>query len=649
MRTLPRSSICRRLSGQTATLLFDFPLACNYTANMTNMTNRQSISPTLQAIRARLDLTQEQLAERLGVSFATVNRWEGGVTTPQRAARTAIAALAAEAGVDTDAPEVDEAESAASVTRRRSRRGQASVPDTKPMEQMLWDAACSIRGEKDAAKFKDYLLPLLFLKRLSDVFDDEIDRLAEEYGDRALAQEIAENDHSLLRFYLPPEARWGVVSGREAHDWPLDTQGRSTRPRDVGEHLTRAVRAVVRYNPTLSGVIDLVDFASERNGERDLNPARLSAVVETFSDPRYRLGLADVQPDFLGRAYEYLLRKFAEGSGQSAGEYFTPTEVGFLMAHIMRPRPGETCHDYACGSAGLLIKLQLVARETDPTSRIPLKLYGQELQADSYAVAHMNAIIHDMDVRIERGDTMINPKFKDAAGRISGHDIVVANPMWNQDFNQDTFENDPFDRFRTAGGVTTGKGDWAWLQHTLACLNERGRAAVVLDTGAVTRGSGSKNEDRERNIRRWFVERDLIDGVVLLPDNLFYNTSAAGIIVVLSKRKPEARRGKIVLVNASRRVGKGRPKNYVPEEDIRPIATAFFKGKPVEGEVAVITREQAAEADYNLSPSRWVGQVAGDNEADLQDIMERFEAIVAEEATVSADLQSVLTRLKGLT
>ena len=119
--------------------------------------------------------------------------------------------------------------------------------------------------------------------------------------------------------------------------------------------------------------------------------------------------------------------------------------------------------------------------------------------------------------------------------------------MWNQPFNPDVFDNDPFDRFRSAGGVTTGKGDWAWLQHTLACLNERGRAAVVLDTGAVTRGSGSKNEDRERNIRKWFVDHDLIDGVILLPDNLFYNTSAAGIIIVLSKRKPAARRGKMVL------------------------------------------------------------------------------------------------------
>ena len=613
---------------------------------MANITDRQSVSPTLQAIRARLDLTQEQLAERLGVSFATVNRWEGGVTMPQRAARTAIAALAAEAGGDAADPVVDKVESAARVTRRRSRRHQTPVPTTKPMEQMLWDAACSIRGAKDAAKFKDYLLPLLFLKRLSDVFDDEIDRLAEEYGDLAVAQEIAESDHELLRFYLPPEARWSVVNGREAYDWPLDTQGRSTRPSDIGQHLTVAMRAVVRHNPTLSGVIDLVDFASERNAERELNPARLAAVVETFSDPRYRLGLADVQPDFLGRAYEYLLRKFAEGSGQSAGEYFTPTEVGFLMAHIMRPRPGETCHDYACGSAGLLIELQLVARETDPTSRVPLKLYGQELQADSYAVAHMNAIIHDMDVRIERGDTMINPKFKDAAGRISGHEIVVANPMWNQDFTQGVFENDPFDRFRPAGGVTTGKGDWAWLQHALACLNERGRSAVVLDTGAVTRGSGSKNEDRERNIRRWFVERDLIDGVILLPDNLFYNTSAAGIIVVLSKRKPEARRDKIVLVNAGRRVGKGRPKNYIPEDDIRPVATAFLKGEAVEGEVAVITREQAAEADYNLSPSRWVGQTDDVDQRPIPEIIADMQHLDEEARDIDEQLAKMLVNLR---
>lgn len=608
------------------------------------MTHPAALPATLRALRAALDLTQEQLAARLGVSFATVNRWEGGSTRPQRAAQEAIDALVREADIGGGAqpPSVPTLQAA----RPRGRRSASPAPTTKPMEQMLWDAACSIRGEKDATKFKDYLLPLLFLKRLSDVFDDEIGRLAEEFGERSTALEIAESDHSLLRFYLPPEARWAVLSGREPYDWPLDEKGRSTAPKDVGEHLTKAVRAVVKHNPSLSGVIDIVDFAAERNGERDVNPAKLRGVVETFSDPRYRLGLADVQPDFLGRAYEYLLRKFAEGSGQSAGEFFTPTEVGFLMAHLLRPKPGNTCHDYACGSAGLLIKLQLVARELDPTSRVPLRLSGQELQAESYAVAQMNAIIHDMEVELQRGDTMINPKFRTADGRIATHDIVVANPMWNQPFAPDLFANDPFDRFRTAGGVTSGKGDWAWLQHTLACLNDHGRAAVVLDTGAVTRGSGSKNEDRERNIRKWFVDRDLIDGVILLPENLFYNTTAAGVIVVLSKRKPAARKDKIVLVNASRRVKKGRPKNYIPEEDIRPLAVLYLKGEPVEGEeVAVITREQAEGADYNLSPSRWVNGSSDREASDLGNLLRRFEMLMEEEKQIEPGLKRALASL----
>lgn len=607
------------------------------------MTDATTLTATLRSIRAKLNLTQEQLAERLGVSFATVNRWEGGSSKPQKAAREVIAALATEAGLDgaddAEAPEAPAA--AAEVTRRRRGKGSAAVPTTKPMEQMLWDAACSIRGEKDAAKFKDYLLPLLFLKRLSDVFDDEIDRLAEEYGDRETALEIAEGDHSLLRFYLPAEARWGVISGREAFDWPA-----KDKPRDIGEHLTKAVRAVVKQNPSLSGVIDVVDFAAERNGERDINPAKLRGVVETFSDPRYRLGLADVQPDFLGRAYEYLLRKFAEGSGQSAGEFFTPTEVGFLMAHIMRPKPGEDCHDYACGSAGLLVKLQLVARELDPTSKVPLKLTGQELQAESYAVAQMNAIIHDMQIELARGDTMINPKFRTPEGKIRTHDVVVANPMWNQPFAPDVFANDPFDRFRTTGGITTGKGDWAWLQHTLACLNEKGRAAVVLDTGAVTRGSGSKNEDKERNIRKWFVEQDFIDGVILLPDNLFYNTTAAGVIVVLNKRKPAARKGRIVLFNASKHFRKGKPKNYLPDEDIRSLAATYLKGEEVEGEVAVITKQQAEEADYNLGPSRWVAQVDDGGTSSLDDLIREAKLLATEARLVDEHLFSALSKLQ---
>ena len=605
------------------------------------MTSPASVPAVLRTIRSNMDLTQAQLAERLGVSFATVNRWEGGVVTPQRAPMASILALADEAGVEAGAAHDS---TSVPVTRARGRRTE-TVPSTKDMEQMLWSAACSIRGEKDAAKFKDYLLPLLFLKRLSDVFDDEIDRLAEEFADGGVALEIAESDHSLLRFYLPPEARWAAISQRTPYTWPLDVHGRSTTPKDVGEHLTKAVRAVVRFNPTLSGVIDITDFAAERNAERDINPAKLRDVVERFSDPRYRLGLADVQPDFLGRAYEFLLQKFAEGSGQSAGEFFTPTEVGFLMARILRPRPGETVHDYASGSGGLLIKQQLVARELDPTGKVPLKMSGQELQAESLAVAKMNTIIHDMDVDLRRGDTMINPKFKDKSGKLQRYDIVVANPMWNQPFSPDIFEEDPFERFTKAGGVTSGRGDWAWLQHTLSVLNDGGRAAVVLDTGALTRGSGSKNDDKERHIRKWFVDNDLIEGVVLLPDNLFYNTSAAGVIVVLSKRKPATRKDSVILLNASKRATKGRPKNHLADVDVTELARLFLAGEPVEGELATVTTQDLADADYNLSPARWVTASSDDQHREIKDIIAELVTLDARARALDGALSQMVVNL----
>lgn len=599
-----------------------------------------SVPATLRAIRAELDLTQTELADRLGVSFATVNRWEGGGTKPQRAAMAKLLALAGEAGVDSTDPSLVDG---AAPRRRRGRQASVGATATKPMEQMLWDAACSIRGEKDAPKFRDYLLPVLFLKRLSDVFDDEVDRLAEDYGDRDVALEIAEADHELVRFYLPPESRWGVISGRVPYEWPPDERGRSTAPKDIGEHLTKAVRAVVQHNPDLAGVIDVVDFAAERSGERDINPAKLRGVVEIFSDPRYRLGLADVQPDFLGRAYEYLLRKFAEGSGQSAGEFFTPTEVGFLIARILRPRPGETCHDYACGSGGLLIKLQLVARELDPTSKVPLKMSGQELQAESYAVAQMNTIIHDMDVDLRRGDTMINPKFRDAAGALLRYDIVVANPMWNQPFSPDIFEEDPFDRFTKAGGVTTGKGDWAWLQHTLSTMSDTGRGAVVLDSGALTRGSGSKNEDKERNIRKWFVEQDLVDGIILLPENLFYNTTAAGVIIVLSKRKSASRKGKIVMLNASNRFVKGKPKNHISPEDVAELSRLFVAGEQCDGEVAVITTDDVRNADYNLNPGQWVTRNSERHEiGDMNTLMDELLDLDARAHDLTTSLRRTL-------
>ena len=592
----------------------------------------------IRELRTKLDLSQEQLAARLNVSFATVNRWEAGTAKPQRAQVEALGKLTQGAGLFDGNGAAEETAAPSEGRRRRRGVSKSAVLSNKSMEQMLWDAACRVRGEKDAPKFKDYLLPLLFIKRLSDVFDDEVRRLTDQFGERDTALTILEADHSLVRFYLPPEARWAVVSGRETFSWRADKT-----PKSLGEQLTATIRGIVKHNPSLAGVIDIVDYNETRNGEREISDSALKGIIEAYSDPRYRLGLHDVEPDFLGRSYEYLLRKFAEGQGQSAGEFFTPTEVGFLIAEILRPRPGEECHDYACGSFGLLIKLQLVCRRLDPLSKVPLKLYGQELTGSSYAIACMNKIIHDMEGQVVRGDSMRNPKFKDDAGRLKPFDIVVANPMWNQPFAPDVFENDSFERFEEHGGVTTSKGDWAWLQHTLATMKDGGRAAVVLDTGAVTRGSGSKNEDKERNIRKWFVERDLIDGVILLPDNLFYNTTAAGVIIVLRKGKPKDRQGKIVLVNASREFRKGSPKNYLTDEGIAKISAALLTASPVEGFVSVISGNEAAVSDFNLSPSRYLASGSLGTYRPIRAIMRELKSLEADAALLATQLVEILS------
>jgi hypothetical protein len=189
--------------------------------------------------------------------------------------------------------------------------------DVSALESWLWEAACVIRGPLDAPKFKDYILPLVFLKRLSDVLEDEIGHLAQDFGDQKTAAKLVDQDHKLVRFFIPPTARWPAIAEK--------TTG-------LGEHLTDAVRALARENPRLSGVIDVTDFNATAAGQRIVDDGRLAALVQVLNNPDYRLGLDDVEPDILGRAYEYLLRKFAEGQGQSAGEFYTPRAVAVVMA-----------------------------------------------------------------------------------------------------------------------------------------------------------------------------------------------------------------------------------------------------------------------------------------------------------------------------
>jgi type I restriction enzyme M protein len=607
------------------------------------MDQRVNLSAFLRELRERLGLSQEGLASALGLSFPTVSRWERGRARPDSAAFQILAQFVVNLG-----PEYEDLRgrfiadvSSGRVARRPRLEAAAQQPlltdgnkngvlDTKSMETLLWKAACSIRGEKDAPKFKDYILPLVFIKRLSDVFEDEIKRLAEQFGDEETARTVVEADPSLVRFYIPPEATWPVVSGRKPFEWPEER-----KPKTLGEQLTSTIRAITKANASLQGVIDIIDYNETRNGEREISDEALARLIETLSDPRYRLGLGDVEPDFLGRAYEYLLRKFAEGQGQSAGEFYTPKEVGWLIAYLMQPQQGEEVHDPCCGSAGLLVKCQLALKERDKTIARPLKLYGQELTGSSFAIARMNMVLHDMTGEIVRGNTMTNPKFLDDS-RLKQFDIVVTNPMWNQDnFDPKSYENDPYERFESRGGYApASSADWAWLQHVAASLNEKGRAAVVIDTGAASRGSGRESDNKEKSIRRWFVEQDLIEAVVLLPENLFYNTPAAGLIVVLNNAKRVERKHRVLMINASTHFEKGRPKNYLPEKAIEEIVRAFRSDTAVERLATSASTEEIRAKDFGLSPSEYI---QGEGESESRDVGAVLQELVACES-VESDL-----------
>lgn len=493
------------------------------------------------------------------------------------------------------------------------------------LEQWLWDAACSIRGPVDAPKFKDYILPLLFFKRLSDVFEDEIDKLKVEFGDEKLAREIIEKDRNLVRFYLPNGCTWKDIR---------------KITRNLGDELTKALRRIARENPKLQGVIDVADFNATVSGERIVDDGRLSSLIEIIN--RHRLGLDDVEPDILGRAYEYLLRKFAEGQGQSAGEFYTPKEVAWLMAHLVDPQEGEDVYDPTCGSGGLLIKSQLVLKQKNKSAEVPLQLYGQEINPVTYAMAKMNMFIHDMDGEIKVGDTFRNPKFLES-NALRRFDKVTANPMWNQkEYKDDFYKSDPYNRF-LFGIPPNNTADWGWIQHMFASLNEKGKLVVVIDTGTVSRGSGKRGSDKEKEIRKKFVDNDYVETVILLPENLFYNTTAPGNIIVINKNKKH--KGEILLINASKEFVKERPKNYLTDEGISKVVDAYQNWKQIDGFSKVITIEEAAKNDYNLSPSRYVASNAKEELVPIDECVVELAQVEEERSAIDAELNSILQKI----
>ena len=445
------------------------------------------------------------------------------------------------------------------------------------LEAHLWESANILRGPVDAADFKTYIFPLLFFKRVCDVWDDEYEEVVAEQGDPELA--LFPESH---RFQIPDGCHWNDVRAV---------------PTNVGTALQRAMREIEKANPeTLYGVFGDAQWT---NKER-LSDALLKDLIEHFS--RLPLGNKNVASDLLGDAYEYLIKKFADATNKKAGEFYTPRSVVRLMVEMLDPKEGETIYDPACGTGGMLLAaVQHVREEHGDVKRLWGKLYGQEKNLTTSAIARMNLFLHGIeDFQIIRGDTLRNPAFYEG-DHLASFDCVIANPPFSlEKWGEDLWVKDPFGR-NFAGLPPSSSGDYAWVQHMVKSMAEiTGRMAVVLPQGALFR------KGEEGKIRQKLLEMDLIEGVIGLAPNLFYGTGLAASILVLRKRKPAERKHKVMIADASRLFRRGRAQNYLEPEHALEIQRWFKNFEDVQDAVRIVDLDEIKTEDWTLNISRYV-------------------------------------------
>lgn len=445
------------------------------------------------------------------------------------------------------------------------------------LESHLWESANILRGPVDAADFKTYIFPLLFFKRICDVWDEEYQEIVDETGDEQLAW--FPESH---RFQIPEECRW------------LDVRA---KPTNVGAALQHAMRGIEKANPdTLYGVFGDAQWT---NKER-LSDALLKDLIEHFS--ALPLGNQNVASDLVGDAYEYLIKKFADATNKKAGEFYTPRSVVRLMIDMLDPKEAETIYDPACGTGGMLLAaVQHVKEKYGDVKRLWGKLYGQEKNLTTSSIARMNLFLHGIeDFQVVRGDTLRSPAFFEG-DRLATFDCVIANPPFSlEKWGEDLWLNDPFGR-NFAGLPPSSSGDFAWVQHMVKSMADvTGRMAVVLPQGALFR------KGAEGDIRQKLLEMDLIEAVLGLAPNLFYGTGLPACILVLRKRKPVRHKGKVLVADASRLFRRGRAQNFLEPDHAAEILGWYLNFSDVQDAVRVVTLDEIKAEDWKLNISRYV-------------------------------------------
>jgi type I restriction enzyme M protein len=449
----------------------------------------------------------------------------------------------------------------------------------KQLENYLWGAATLLRGVIDAGDYKQYIFPLIFFKRISDVYDEEYEKaLQDSDGDLEYAA-FAENH----RFVVPQGSHWNDV--REITS-------------NVGMALQKAMQEIEKANPdVLYGIFGDAQWTNKQR----LSDEILINLIEHFSSEK--LTITNVPDDKLGDAYEFLIKKFADDSGHTAAEFYTNRTVVHLMTRLMDPKPGESVYDPTCGSGGLLLNCALELKKQGKEYRT-LKLYGQEINLMTSSIARMNMFLHGIeDFSIKRGDTLKEPLFLEN-DRLKKFNVILANPPYSiKRWDRKMFENDPYGR-NILGTPPQGCADYAFQQHIIQSLDKgNGRSVVLWPHGVLFR-------DQEKDMRQKLIEMDLVEAVIGLGPNLFYNSPMESCLLICRTNKRPEQRNKILFINAVNEVKAETGTSYLKDEHIEKISNAYHDYKDIEGFAKIVSRDEIIKNNSNLNISFYISNVS---------------------------------------